>query len=75
MAHHKNLVVSESDGYETRDRKQNVLRHENHPLSTVDYRAKDNGLPACSTTADKTKGGLHSSEVLFIINVKQEEDI
>ena len=43
---------------------------------SADYKAKDGGLPAYSTTSDRTEyPGLHSSEVPFIVNVKQEEGI
>ena len=74
MTSHKNQVMSESHVCETRNPKETSLRYENHPLSTVDYIAKDDGFPLCSTTTNTTKSGLHSFEVPFIINIKHEED-
>jgi len=56
---------------ETRDPKETMLVNENHSLSAVDYRAEDDGLPACNSKYPD----LHSSEAPYIINVKEEEDI
>lgn len=71
---HKNQTVPDSHGYETRDPKETALRYESHTLSAVDYRTKDDCLPACSTTANRYPI-LHSSEDPYIINVKQEEEM
>ena len=67
--------MSESDGYDLRNSKETTLSYENHLLPDVDYRTKDGGVPACSTILDRTKPDLHSFEVPYIINVKQEEDV
>ena len=75
MTSHKNHYLSESFGYEARNSKETPLSYENNPIPDVDYRAKDDGVPACSTMLSRTKPDLHSSEVPYIINVKQEEDI
>ena len=51
------------------------MSYENNPIPDVDYRAKDGGVPAGSTMLNRTKPDLHSFEVPYIINVKEEEDI
>ena len=60
VASHQNPVMSESHSCETRDPKETSLGYENHSISAVDYSPND---------------GLHSSEIPYIVNVKQEEDI
>ena len=71
----RDKAVSESHDYETRNLKKTSLVYENYPPTAVDCSEKDDGLPSCSKKLARTRyPGLHSSEVPFIINVKQEED-
>ena len=81
MVSHKNQVVSEGHDDKAKDPKEISLSCESHPSISVHNRAQDKSHPTCSSTLKEDRSvldetsypSLHSSEVPFIINVKQEE--
>ena len=83
MVSHKNQVVSEDHDNEAKDLKEISPRCGSHPSISVDNRAQDESHPTCSSTLTEDRSVLyetsypvlHSSEVPFIVIVKQEEDM
>ena len=73
---HKNRTITESHSNEAKDPKEISLRCQSHQSTAYENRADDEGLTRSSSTSNETSyPRLHSSEVPFIINVKQEEDM
>ena len=71
-----NKVMSESVGKEAKDLKEVSPRFKSHQSIAVDEIVQDVDLPKCRSVLNERKYPvLHSSEVPFIINVKQEEDM
>ena len=76
IEYHKNGIIAESLGNEAKDPKQISLKCQGHSLTAFEGRAQDEGATTSSSTTNETEYlHLHSSEVPFIINVKQEEDV
>ena len=73
MISHKHQVVSEAHENEA---KEILSSCESNPSIFVHNRGQDECQPTCTLISNKIKyPSIHSSEIPFIINVKQEEDM